>query len=287
MSAGIIGADPQALRDMASKFDAAAQDLVGTRASVQKWVDRADIWRGTDNQGFVSEWNSTGAVTVNQVASELRRTADILRSNAEAQDSDSAATGVEASGSGLFGGAGTRPGGSAEAGAPEDQPDFWRDFLNASRSLMNEEVAGITVEELTSLLGGIGLPSGPGAALDIALAAPDLVGKLLDPDVPLGETLMSAGGLALDMTGGALTTLGMQSKNPAVMLLGTAYMTMGITYEAAAESDFSKSGIQTAWEYATENPVVVVEEVGKATFQVFRDLGWKITGAFLGARSGL
>lgn len=288
MNAGIIGADPQALRDMAAKFDAAAQELTGTKSSVQMWVDRSDIWRGLDNQNFVSNWNSTGARFVMEVTVALRRNADILRANADAQDSVSAADGASPGGSGLFDGGGTRPK-MSPAGQPDpDDPQFWREFLTTAGDLMDHEaVHRITVGELTSLLGGIGLSAGRGAALDLALAAPGLVTELLDPNVPLGTSLNSVIALATDMAGGGLFALGVKNGNPTVMLLGTAYMSVGLAMEAANDADFSPSGFETTWNYARENPGVVVEEIGKATIQVFGDLGKKIGSAFIGGKLGV
>lgn len=57
-----------------------------------------------DNNQFVSDWQSTGVRSVIDAASALRRSADILRANVDAQDSVSAATDTMPGGSGLFGG---------------------------------------------------------------------------------------------------------------------------------------------------------------------------------------
>ena len=104
MNAGIIGADPQALRDMAAKFDTSADQLDGVKGSVQSWVDRGDIWRGLDNQRFVTNWNSVGSSAVTNVAAQLRRAADLLRLNADEQDTASSTGGSISPGSGLFSG---------------------------------------------------------------------------------------------------------------------------------------------------------------------------------------
>lgn len=101
MSSGIIGADPLALRDMATKFDSAAQDLLGTKATVQMWIDRPDLWRGLDNQHFVSDWSSTCSPALVKAAEMLWKYASILRANAGAQDQTSADYDSSSS-SGLF-----------------------------------------------------------------------------------------------------------------------------------------------------------------------------------------
>ena len=110
MSTGMIGADPRVLREMAATFDATAEKLMGVRSSVQAWVDRADIWRGLDNRQFADTWDTTDARAVTATAAALRRHADILRANAEEQDTTSA-DGGRLTGSGLF------SGGEANAGA--------------------------------------------------------------------------------------------------------------------------------------------------------------------------
>ena len=109
MSTGMIGADPRVLREMAASFDGAADTLMGVKGSVQSWVDRGDIWRGLDNRQFADGWDTTDSRAVANAATILRRYADILRANAEAQDSTSSEDGGRAgvTGSGLFhGGAG-------------------------------------------------------------------------------------------------------------------------------------------------------------------------------------
>lgn len=113
MNTGMVGADPRALREMAVQFDAAAQQLMASRGSVQVWVDRRNVWRGLDNHQFKDIWDSTGAVSVVGAATALQRYADILRANADAQDTASAADGVGIGGSGLFTG---RHDGPAESG---------------------------------------------------------------------------------------------------------------------------------------------------------------------------
>ncbi|MFN3600882.1 MAG: hypothetical protein ACK4UY_05775 [Dietzia sp.] len=102
MTVGMVGADPRALREMAVQFDAAAQQLMASRGSVQVWVDRRDVWRGLDNHQFKDMWDTMGSVSVVGAAKALQRYADILRANADAQDSTSAADGAGIGGSGLF-----------------------------------------------------------------------------------------------------------------------------------------------------------------------------------------
>ncbi|PAY21811.1 hypothetical protein CEY15_16800, partial [Dietzia natronolimnaea] len=78
--------------------------LTSTRTSVQVWVDRADIWRGLDNRQFADGWGATDSRAIANAATLLRRYADTLRANAEAQDDASAAEGAMTGGSGLFSG---------------------------------------------------------------------------------------------------------------------------------------------------------------------------------------
>lgn len=286
MTAGMIGADPQILRSLAGKFDGAADELDSVRTSVQVWIDKAEIWRGMDNRLFAADWQSTGVRSVLDAATALRRSAEILRANANAQESVSAATGSIAGGSGLFDVGMFSPSVSPITNQDADSPSFGREFLDSSRQFFGMGVSRMTTADLVSLLGGIGLKSGHGAALDLALAAPDLIDELLNPDVSLATSVNSTMAVATDMTGGALFALGAKSNNPAVMLLGTGFMSVGLAMEAASEADFSPAGLQTTWDYAKQNPGVVVEEFGQATVQVFQDLGKKMTSAFIGGKLG-
>lgn len=131
MNAGIIGADPQVLRDMASKFDNAADQLDGVKGSVQIWVDRGDIWRGLDNQKFVTDWNSGGSSAVTIVAAQLRRSSNLLRVNADQQDAASSADGAGSgiSGSGLF---------TAADGEPVNGRGTMRAFAEELTGRLNE-----------------------------------------------------------------------------------------------------------------------------------------------------
>ena len=129
MNAGMVGADPQALREMARRFDASAHELMGVKGSVQVWVDMTDIWLGLNYHLFKDMWDTNGARTIVDAASIFHRCADVLRANADAQDSTSAADGGSGGGSasGLFGG-GSSGGGSAgpTSAPPEDTVQLFR-----------------------------------------------------------------------------------------------------------------------------------------------------------------
>lgn len=103
MNAGMVGADPVVLRRIATQFDDAALQLMGAKGSIQPWVDMTNIWRGLNYHMFKDMWDVTGVRTLIDTASLLQRYAEVLRSNAEAQEGASAADGAGGKvGSGLF-----------------------------------------------------------------------------------------------------------------------------------------------------------------------------------------
>jgi hypothetical protein len=144
MSAGMAGADPRALREMAGRFDAGAQELMGVRGSVQVWVDMTNIWLGLNYHLFKDMWETTGAKNIVDAASILHHCADVLRANADAQDATSAADGgVAGSGSfsGLFGG------GSAGSGSPRS-PRSTADLLGQGGAGGNDDGDGIRIQKI-------------------------------------------------------------------------------------------------------------------------------------------
>lgn len=289
MSAGMLGADPQVLRDLAAKFDDAAQQLMGCRGSIQVWVDTRDIWRGLDNHQFTNMWDTTGAVSVMGAATAFQRCADVLRRNADAQDVASAADGSIVAGSGLFGGGGGFGVDGAGIGsqAPAFGPGFWGEFLDVSDSLLDHEVApGWTIGDLTGLLGSLGLKGGAGTALGIALEAPELLSVLTDPDVPLGEKIGTAGKFAVDYASGGLMTLGVHTKNPALLLGGAAIMTWGTVFDEARHMDLSADGLNTFGEAILNDPWGSAGAAATAVGGTVWDWGKQISGAVVGGVLG-
>lgn len=276
MSAGMIGADPQVLRDLATKFDEAAEQLNGIGSSVQVWVDKTDIWRGMDNRRFVGDWQSTGARSVVETAAALRSSAGILRANANAQDSASAAEGAGSGGSGLFISGAPKATVSGPAQPAPGDPSFWNEFLDASNELMDVELfGGESVKDFASFLGSLGLGNNASAAMTIATEMPELVDQFLDPDASPWDSLGAIANIGLDMGGSEAMALGVRTRNPTAILGGVAFMSVGTAVEAAREADFSPSGFETVANYVRENPMSIVEETGKATVKVFSDLGEK------------
>lgn len=284
MNAGIIGADPQALRDMATKFETSADQLDGVKGSVQPWVDRGDIWRGLDNQRFVTNWNSVGSSAVTNVAGQLRRAAKDLRLNAEEQDKASAAVGSFSTGSGLFGGGGV---GAAAAGVGAFTSEEGSGFWGEANSLLDREgTPGWTVRDLTGILGALGLKSGPGAALSIALATPDLLSELTDPDTSLGHKIGTAGKAASDFASEGLMALGVKAKNPAVLLAGAAVMTWGTALDEARHMDLSADGLTTFSDYVRDEPWESAKAAAGAVGNTFWDWSKRMSAAVIGGVLG-
>ncbi|MDZ4233883.1 MAG: hypothetical protein U1C73_08985, partial [Dietzia sp.] len=271
----MIGADPRALREMAATFDGAADTLTSTRTSVQVWVDRADIWRGLDNRQFADGWGATDSRAIANAATLLRRYADTLRANAEAQDDVSAAEGAMTGGSGLFSGASSSSrSGAAKLSGPGGSASIWEEVLHASDTVVGFEINPfVTVGDVAGVLGAVGLPSGLATALDLALTAPELVGEYLDPSRSLEQKILSTAKVGVDFTSGGLMSVGVKTHNPAMLLAGAATMTWGTAIHEAGKSDLSPEGFSTALEFVQENPWSVVEELGKATLHVSADWG--------------
>lgn len=288
MNTGMIGADPRALREMAASFDGAAEKLMGVTSSVQVWVDRADIWRGLDNRQFADGWDATDSRAITNAATILRRYADILRANAEAQDTASASDGSALAGSGLFAAsaAGARQVASTSTGSESDF-SFWRQFAGTADSLVNHPVVpGWSVGDLTEFLAARGLSTGPGAALGIALAAPEFVEEMLDPDTSTADSLGSAGVLAMEMVSEGLMSAGVHSKNPALALAGVGSMVWGTVVSEARYVDLSSDALATTAEFVKENPWSIGEEMGKAIMTLSGDWGKKASRAIIGGVFG-
>lgn len=269
MSAGMLGADPRALRDMARQFDDAAHRLMGVRSSVQGWVDRAGIWSGPDHRRFTDAWETTGAAAIVDAASVLHRCAGVLRANADAQEGASAADGGGTGG----GGSGSRSG-LFGAHAKLEPTDVWGIVAGAASDVVGYELApGMSVGDVTGLLASLGIPAPAGLALDIGLAVPELIEDYRDPTLPLEQKLAATGRVGIDMVSGGLMAAGVHTRNPAAFLAGVGTMTWGTVATEATKVDYSAEGFRGAIDYVVRNPKAVGEELGKATQTVFTDWG--------------
>ena len=90
MNANLIGADPTALRNMASSFRQTAGELEAIRTRVGSLLNDFPGWRGSDIGQFRQQWSSGGGSHVQRAATSLHETAKMLTHNAADQERASA-----------------------------------------------------------------------------------------------------------------------------------------------------------------------------------------------------
>ncbi|MFJ3403425.1 WXG100 family type VII secretion target [Promicromonospora sp. NPDC090134] len=109
MSGGMVGADIEALRLLADKFDEGSDKLETIVTTVESVVPQQDGWSGPDAEGFRQEWTGNHLVRLRETAAALSEVAGKVRSNADAQEETS----------NDYSGIGGGPGGTDVAGASD------------------------------------------------------------------------------------------------------------------------------------------------------------------------
>lgn len=127
MSGGMVGADIEALRLLADKFDEGSDKLETIVTTVESAVPQADGWSGPDAEGFRQEWSGSHLVRLRETAVALSEVAGKVRSNADAQEETSNDY------TGVPGGGG--PGGTDVAGASNRPGSVW-DVFETGAGLM-------------------------------------------------------------------------------------------------------------------------------------------------------
>lgn len=112
MSGGMVGADIEALRLLADKFDEGSDRLESIVTTVESAVPQQNGWSGPDAEGFRQEWSGTHLVKLRETAAALGEVAGKVRSNADAQEQ----TSNDYSGIGGGGIGGTEVAGASDAG---------------------------------------------------------------------------------------------------------------------------------------------------------------------------
>lgn len=113
MSGGMVGADIEALRLLADKFDEGSERLETIVTTVESAVPQENGWSGPDAEGFRQEWTGSHLVRLRETAVALTDVAGKVRANADAQEATSNDyTGVPGGGTGgtEVAGASDRPG---------------------------------------------------------------------------------------------------------------------------------------------------------------------------------
>lgn len=116
MNDGMLGADPEQLRDLAKSLNRSGEDLNRAASTLQEGVTRLR-WVGPDADAFKNRWSSHMRPTLRTAAGELDRVSRTLLAQAEEQERASSDTG----GGGMPGGTGSPGGGGGpQISNPDD-----------------------------------------------------------------------------------------------------------------------------------------------------------------------
>lgn len=97
---GFIGADVAGLRDFAKTMDKASQVLLAQAQSLSSAVNAHRGWQGPDADRFRQTWNASHRPTLASTAKNLVAVSDMLRKNADEQESASSAASLTGGGGG-------------------------------------------------------------------------------------------------------------------------------------------------------------------------------------------
>lgn len=254
--AGSWGANPAELDALAASMTRAGEQLASMTMQAHNAL-HADIWRGPDAQRARHEWDSGLRPQLRGVVSALTQCAETLRQQATQQREASAAV-VSVSPAGT--------GGAATGSAPSmpGSPALpWRE-LSASWGLLG-------VAE--GIAGGMDMADlGPGLAFlnNPAFARLQLFTSSVAFGYDLGEFMNADNGHDRVTSGIGAVASGLGViPHPVAQLTGIGIDTGLVIYEELAVADFSPQGIQMVVDEIQENPMVLFEEVGKATIDVF------------------
>ncbi|WP_438354529.1 alpha/beta hydrolase [Microbacterium sp. CJ88] len=137
MGGGVYGADVAQLRAAASELDRSADRLAAVRTDLGAQLARTP-WTGQDAASFRASWDGAHALRLTGAADRLRVAAAVLRRNADAQESTSAASGGSL---GALGGPASGPiGGSAQhpptGSTPAQVSAWWQSLTPFQRKVL-------------------------------------------------------------------------------------------------------------------------------------------------------
>ncbi|WP_375386234.1 WXG100 family type VII secretion target [uncultured Microbacterium sp.] len=127
---GLYGADVAQLRAAAAELDRSADRLGSARTELTAQLTRTP-WTGQDAASFRTSWNASHAPRLNAAADRLREAAAVLRRNADAQETTSAAAGGATAIPGIAGGTG--PVGAPASDSPDDVRQWWTGLTEQQR----------------------------------------------------------------------------------------------------------------------------------------------------------
>ena len=278
-----MGMDVDAVETAARELKNRAAQLAQLTARLNSTVNSLPSrWEGNDARRFTStEWPGHRA-KLNSVHQELSAAGDRLLQQAREQREASSANGSSAGGSASLS-ARTPSVTSPQGGAVPPGDGRWWD---------NESfIKDFTIRDLISMIPGGGPAFGHAFLLDDVAkvaegrdgAVMNLASNLASSGLAITATAASAKAIqvfnaAAKVGGGTLaTTLGLKAMSIArvstVATLGK--LAIDITAygaQEAAKADWSPAARKQTFDYAAANPRVVVEEVGKATVTVAKQI---------------
>lgn len=101
---GFLGADIADLRDFAKTMDKASHALLQQAQSLSSAVNQPRGWQGRDADRFRQTWNTSHRPALAATSRSLQQAADMLRKNAQEQESASSAASLGGTGNGGDGG---------------------------------------------------------------------------------------------------------------------------------------------------------------------------------------
>lgn len=306
----MVGADPDALDRLAADFDRGAGSLEQTAARVRTSV-HANPWSGARATRFRTDWDQRHAPMLKRTALALRTAAKQLRLQAQEQRQASSASGGSTVPSTTSGGPRDRVTASSPFGSWEDlQKQFQLEFgllgvlgaagtLGTNSSLVGRYPASwaALTDRMASVahLGKLDLSDEVKALMAYkrsfnGMFSVNGLGEKIDNIPGLGKLGALAGGIDLAVKASDFATdpslLGASetvaaalktSKHPVAYLGGMALSSINMAADAASETDWSKESFDSTFAYVREQGAgVVVEELGKATVEVFTKRIWSI-----------
>ncbi|WP_425863930.1 WXG100 family type VII secretion target [Arthrobacter sp. TWP1-1] len=100
---GFLGADIADLRDFAKTMDKASHALIQQAQALSSAVNQSHGWRGPDAERFRQTWNSSHRPAIAATSRSLQEAADLLRRNAQEQETASSVGSMDGSGPGSGG----------------------------------------------------------------------------------------------------------------------------------------------------------------------------------------
>lgn len=303
---GMIGADPDALERLAGDFDRGAGSLESIVLRVRTSV-HANPWSGARATRFRNDWDQRHGPQLKRTALTLRTAAKQLRQQAAEQRQASSAGVGSVPGMGRLPGVRplpTLPWSLLPDGVTPVSPlGPWDDFkeqfampfgllgvlggaatLGNNANLLGRYPHGLVGDLARSnaffqykrSLNGMFSVNGLGDRLDNIRglgALGSAIGKL---DLLADASRLATNPTPLGVSQTVATAL-KTSKNPVAYLGGMALSSVNMAAAEAGKTDWSPEAFKTTTDFVRANgPGVVVEELGKATVEVFTKRIWSI-----------